>query len=290
MTDILSQSSYIQHHLTHLNNIGCKQSSFFQHDVINYDSIFWSIITGTIVVCLLWYSAHHKNGKVPTRLQVLLEMIIDLFEQQAKAIIPDDKSRSFVISISLAVFLWLIFMNSLDLIPVDLIPVFCRILVPRVPELESSCYHRILPTADLNITMGMSASVLLLILYYNVKTARPDGFIKHLFKTPICSHGITSLIICPFNLLLNLIEYASKSVSLGMRLFGNMFAGELIFMLIALLGGSYTGFNFASISLGASHLVTGLAWAIFHILVIFLQAFIFTMLTIVYIGQAHESH
>lgn len=108
-------------------------------------------------------------------------------------------------------------------------------------------YHRVLPTADLNVPMGMSLGVLLLMFYYGIKIKHPGGFVKELFTAPFHAHGLGALVLAPFNLLLNLIEYAAKSVSLGMRLFGNMFAGELIFMLIALLGGAWTGFNGASI-------------------------------------------
>ncbi|CFO05122.1 F0F1 ATP synthase subunit A [Bordetella pertussis] len=138
--------------------------------------------------------------------------------------------------------------------------------------------------------MGMSLGVLLLMFYYGIKIKHPGGFVKELFTAPFHAHGLASLVLAPFNLLLNLIEYAAKSVSLGMRLFGNMFAGELIFMLIALLGGAWTGFNGASIGLGIGHVLAGSVWAIFHILIVLLQAFIFMMLTLVYIGQAHEGH
>jgi len=145
-------------------------------------------------------------------------------------------------------------------------------------------YHRILPTADLNVPMGMSLGVLLLVFYYGIKIKHPGGFVKELFTAPFHAHGLGAVVLAPFNLLLNLIEYAAKSVSLGMRLFGNMFAGELVFMLIALLGATATVWGFGL------HFLTGLAWAIFHILIITLQAFIFMMLTLVYIGQAHEHH
>src|SRR5699024_1041753 len=111
-----------------------------------------------------------------------------------------------------------------------------------------------------------------------------------LFSSPFHAPGPAIIVLAPFNFLLNLIEYAAKTVSLGMRLFGNMFAGELIFMLIALLGGAWTGVNAASLGLGIGHVLAGSVWAIFHILIVLLQAFIFMMLTLVYVGQAHESH
>ncbi len=152
-------------------------------------------------------------------------------------------------------------------------------------------FHRIVPTADLNVPFGMSLGVLLLMLYYGIKIKTPGGFIKDLFTAPFHAHGIGAVILSPFNLLLNLIEYAAKTVSLGMRLFGNMFAGELLFMLIALLGSTWVGFGSpSSVIFGIGQVIAGSIWAIFHILIVVLQAFIFMMLTLVYIGQAHESH
>src|SRR5690606_25368425 len=133
--------------------------------------------------------------------------------------------------------------------------------------------------------------VLLLMFYYGIKIKSPLGFVKELFTAPFhAPNVIGAIVLSPFNLLLNLIEYAAKFVSLGMRLFGNMFAGELVFMLIALLGGAWTGLNAASIGLGIGHVLAGSIWAIFHILIILLQGFIFMMLTVVYVGQAHEGH
>ena len=181
-------------------------------------------------------------------------------------------------------------MNTLDLIPVDLLPWILRMTGLGAEHGDPMYYHRILPTADLNVPIGMSLGVLLLMFYYGIKIKSPGGFIKELFTAPFHAHGIAAVALAPFNLLLNIIEYTAKFVSLGMRLFGNMFAGELVFMLIALLGGAWTGLNAASIGLGIGHVLAGSIWAIFHILIILLQAFIFMMLTVVYVGQAHEGH
>jgi F-type H+-transporting ATPase subunit a len=139
-------------------------------------------------------------------------------------------------------------------------------------------HFRIVPTADLNGTLGMALGVLSLMLYYSVKIKGLGGWIHELFAAPF------GIYMAPFNLLLNIIEYAAKTVSLGMRLFGNMYAGELLFLLIALLGSTATVFGFIG------HVIAGSIWAIFHILIVVLQAFIFMMLTLVYIGQAHEGH
>ncbi|MFA5488686.1 MAG: F0F1 ATP synthase subunit A [Candidimonas sp.] len=289
-SDISPQSYYIQHHLVHLNNVGEKQSVIADFSIVNYDSLFWSILMGLIVVLFLWRAAKSVTAGVPGRFQAFVEMLVDMVEDQAKSIVPNEKSRRFVSPLALTVFLWIILMNALDLVPVDLLPRFYHFIGLGSEHGDPLYYHRILPTADLNVPMGMSLGVLLLMLYYGIKIKHPGGFFKELFTAPFHAHGIGALVLAPANFLLNLIEYAAKSVSLGMRLFGNMFAGELVFMLIALLGGAWTGFNGASLGLGIGHVLAGSVWAIFHVLIVLLQAFIFMMLTLVYVGQAHEGH
>jgi F0F1-type ATP synthase, subunit a len=289
-SDVSPQSYYIQHHLVHFNNIGEKQSAIAHFGVVNYDSLFWSILMGLVVVFFLWRAARRATSGVPGRFQAFVEMLVDMVEDQAKSIVPNETSRRFVSPLALTVFLWIVMMNALDLVPVDLLPRLFAWTGLGAHHGDFLYYHRILPTADLNIPMGMSLGVLLLMFYYGIKIKHPGGFVKELFSAPFHGHGVAALLLAPFNLLLNAIEYAAKSVSLGMRLFGNMFAGELIFMLIALLGGAWTGLNASSIGLGIGHLLAGSIWAIFHILIVLLQGFIFMMLTLVYIGQAHEGH
>jgi F-type H+-transporting ATPase subunit a len=289
-SDVSPQSEYIQHHLVHMNNIGEKQSAIANFSVINYDSLFWSILMGVIVVFFLWRAARRATVGVPGRFQMFVESLVDMVEEQAKGIVPNEVSRRFVSPLALTVFLWIVLMNALDLLPVDLLSTIFRLTGLGSHHNDLLYYHRILPTADLNVPMGMSLGVLLLMFYYGLKIKRPGGFLKELVTAPFHAHGFMAVLLLPFNLLLNLIEYAAKSVSLGMRLFGNMFAGELIFMLIALLGGAWTGFNASSIGLGIGQLLAGSIWAIFHILIVLLQGFIFMMLTLVYIGQAHEGH
>jgi F-type H+-transporting ATPase subunit a len=279
-------SEYIVHHMGHFNNIGEPQSVIADFSVVNYDSLFWSILMGGIVILMLWRAARSATSGVPGRFQTAMEMLVDMVEEQAKSIVPNETSRKFVSPLALTVFMWIVFMNTLDLIPVDLIS---RILAWTGAD-SVIHYHRILPTADLNVPLGMSLGVLLLMLYYGIKIHNPGGFVAGLFTAPFHGHGALAIVLAPFNLLLNLIEYLAKAVSLGMRLFGNMFAGELLFMLIALLGASWTGFNASSIAFGIGHLVAGTMWAVFHLLIVLLQAFIFMMLTLVYVGQAHEGH
>lgn len=279
-------SEYIVHHMGHFNNIGEPQSVIADFSVVNYDSLFWSILMGSIVIFILWRAARSATAGVPGKFQTAIEMLIDMVEEQAKSIVPNENSRKFVSPLALTVFMWIVLMNALDLIPVDLVP---RVLAWTGADAVIH-YHRILPTADLNVPMGMSLGVLLLMLYYGIKIQNPAGFVKGLFTAPFHGHGVMAILLAPFNILLNIIEYLAKAVSLGMRLFGNMFAGELLFMLIALLGAAWTGFNASSIAFGIGHLVAGTMWAVFHLLIVLLQAFIFMMLTLVYVGQAHEGH
>ncbi|NYT85045.1 F0F1 ATP synthase subunit A [Pollutimonas harenae] len=289
-SNISPQSEYIQHHLVHMNSIGEKQSAIANFEVVNFDSLFWSILMGLIVVYVLWRAAKSVTAGVPGRFQTSIEMLVDMVEEQAKSIVPNEVSRRFVSPLALTVFLWIILMNVLDLVPVDFLAWVFKMTGLGAEHGDVLYYHRILPTADLNVPMGMSLGVLLLMFYYGIKIKHPGGFVKELFTAPFHAPGIAGLFLAPFNFLLNCIEYAAKSVSLGMRLFGNMFAGELIFMLIALLGGAWTGFNGASLGLGIGHVLAGSLWAVFHILIVLLQAFIFMMLTLVYVGQAHEGH
>lgn len=289
-SDISPQSGYIQHHLVHLNNVGEKQDVLANFGVINYDSMFWSLLMGLVVVFFLWRAASVATAGVPGRLQSFVEMLVDWVEDQAKSIVPNAESRKFVSPLALTVFLWIIMMNILDLLPVDGLGWIFIQTGLAAEHGDPLYYHRILPTADLNVPMGMSMGVLLLMFYYGIKIKHPGGFVKELFTAPFAASGLMAVVLAPFNFLLNCIEYAAKSVSLGMRLFGNMFAGELVFMLTALLGGAWTGFNGASLGLGIGHILAGSVWAIFHILIVLLQAFIFMMLTLVYIGQAHEGH
>ncbi|MDB5767904.1 MAG: atpB [Collimonas fungivorans] len=269
-SDALTPSEYIVHHLGHFST--GHQTKIVDFSIINIDTIFWSVFAG-VVGCLLMYLAARKaTAGVPGRFQAFVEMVVEMVDDQAKGIVHGD--RSFIAPLALTVFIWVALMNSLDFLPVDLFSTFFKMV--HLDGLIS--HHRVVPTADLNGTMGIALGVLVLMLYYSFKIKGFGGFLHELVAAPF---GIW---LAPANLLLNLIEFAAKTVSLAMRLFGNMYAGELLFLLIALLGSSATAFGFIG------HVVAGSIWAIFHILIVLLQAFIFMMLTLVYIGQAHEAH
>jgi F-type H+-transporting ATPase subunit a len=277
----LTAGQYITHHLGH--NASKHQTDIIDFSIIHYDTILWSVTLATIACILLWLAARRVTSGVPGRFQAAVEFVVEMVEDQSKAIVHGD--RSFIAPVALAVFIWVLLMNSMDFLPVDTFAGIFRALGIHNAEGHEP-FFRAVPTADLNGTFGMSLAVLTIVLYYNVKIKGLGGFVHELFCAPFGAHPALWI----FNFGLNLIEFAARTVSLAMRLFGNMFAGELIFLLIALLGAQWVGFTAQSVFLSGLHIAAGSVWAIFHILIVLLQAFIFLMLTLVYIGQAHESH
>ena len=276
----LSAGEYIRHHLGHLQT--GKQSGIADFTVLNLDSAFWALATGVIGCWLLWLGARKATSGVPGRFQAAVEMLVEMVDAQAKGIVHSAESRKFVAPLALTVFVWIFLMNAMDLLPVDLLPTIWHYVAPAIGAKD---YMRVVPTADLSVTMGLALAVLLICLYYNVKIKGAGGWFHELISAPFGS----AWYLAPFNLLMQIIEFLAKTVSHGMRLFGNMYAGELIFFLIALMGGAFT-LSLTGVLLGIGHVVAGTFWAIFHILIITLQAFVFMMLTLVYIGQAHDSH
>lgn len=271
---------YIVHHLGFLQNR--KPTNVVDFGVFNFDSLFWAILLGVVGSFFLWKAARKATSGVPGRFQAAVEILVEMVDAQAKGIVHNANSRKFVAPLALTVFVWIFLMNAMDLLPVDLIPQIWHGVAPAVGAPD---YMRVVPTADLSITMGLSVAVLLICLYYNVKIKGLGGWVHELFTAPFGSHPL----LWPFNFLMQIIEFVAKTVSHGMRLFGNMYAGELIFMLIALMGGAWS-LSATGIGLAIGHIIAGSAWAIFHILIITLQAFVFMMLTLVYIGQAHDAH
>ena len=273
-------SEYIVHHLQHLQNK--TQTSVVDFSVFNLDSIFWSVLTGGLGCWLLWLAARKATSGVPGRFQAAVEILVEMVDSQAKGIVHSAASRKLVAPLALTVFVWIFLMNAMDLLPVDLIPTIWHSVGPAVGMQD---YMRVVPTADLSVTMGLSLAVLLICLYYNVKIKGASGWIHELFSAPFGDKWF----LYPINFLMQMIEFVAKTVSHGMRLFGNMYAGELIFMLIALMGGAWA-LSGTGIALAIGHIIAGTVWAIFHILIITLQAFVFMMLTLVYVGQAHDAH
>jgi F-type H+-transporting ATPase subunit a len=298
-TQGLTAGEYIGHHLTHwqvqLSSMTTKkQDGIVNFDYINIDSLFWSIFLGVLGLFVMWRVAKSVTSGVPGRMQSAVEILLEMVDTQAKSIVHNATSRKFVGPLALTVFIWVFLLNSMDFLPLDL---FHKIF--EVTGLDHAIhYFRVVPTADLSSTLGMSTAVLLVCLYYNIKIKGLGGWGHEMISAPFgtvhpkLSNPISwflFVLMSVLNLGMQLIEFTAKTVSHGMRLFGNMYAGELVFMLIALMGA--VGFSSATgISLWFGHVLAGTGWAIFHIMIVALQAFIFMMLTLVYVGQAHDAH
>lgn len=283
----MTAADYIKHHLQSLTSLsdvtqgqGLKNIADFSF--INVDAIFFAIVLGIISSIMLWAAARKATSGVPGRFQAAVEILFEFVDDMCKGIVHNEKSRKFVAPLGLTIFVWIFFMNAMDLLPVDLLP-----WVWQFATGEHHALLRVVPTADLNTALALSVSVLLICIFYNIKIKGFGGWMHELFTAPFGAP------LAPANFLLNLLEFLSKTISHGMRLFGNMYAGELVFLLIALLGGAWAAGGELTVLhpiLFVVHVLAGAAWAIFHILIITLQAFIFMALTFVYIGQAHDAH
>ena len=282
--------AYIQHHLHHLQkNFSFEtvtQKDIIDFSIFNLDSVVWSILLGALGCWLLWLGARKATSGVPGRFQAAVEIMSEMVENQAKGVIHNAKSRKLVSPLALTVFVWIFLMNAMDLLPVDLIPTIWHSAGPAMGEPD---VMRFLPTADLSTTLGLSVSVLIVCLVYNVKMKGAGGWAHELVTAPFGANPL----LWPINFLMQIIEFVAKTVSHGMRLFGNMFAGELVFMLIALMGGKFlepsTPHQIGSAP-GIGRVKVSAVGAALQNQIITLQAFIFMMLTLIYVGQAHDAH
>ena len=270
-------TEYIVHHLTNLHT----GEGFWN---LHLDSMFYSVLLAVVFGGSFYLAARTATSGIPGSWQNFVEMMVDFVDVQVKD--SYHGSSKLIAPLALTIFCWIFLMNFMDLVPVDLLPA-----LGIAVGIE---YMKVVPTTDLNITFGMSIAVFFLMIFYSIKIKGVGGFAKELFLHPFGKWMI------PFNFLLKLVEELAKPVSLALRLFGNLYAGELIFILIALFtlsaGAHSVGevlSNFTSlgtITAFVIQVILGVAWAIFHILIITLQAFIFMMLTIVYLSMAHEEH
>jgi F-type H+-transporting ATPase subunit a len=280
---------YIIHHLTHLRS--AEQKGVVDFSIVNYDSIFWAVLIGVVGCFFLWRAARQATSGVPGRFQAAVEILFEIVEGQAKGIVHNAKSRKLVAPLALTVFVWIFLMNAMDLLPVDLLPWIWEHIYGAAGHDPEHAYLRVVPTADLSVTMGLSLSVLVVCLVYNVKIKGLGGWAHELVSAPFgtSKNPLFAVPLGVVNFAMQVIEFIAKTVSHGMRLFGNMYAGELIFLLIALMGGAWS-LSAGGVLLALGHIVAGWVWAVFHIIIILLQAFVFMMLTLVYVGQAHDSH
>jgi F-type H+-transporting ATPase subunit a len=285
----LTAGEYIVHHLTHWRNK--ELHGPFDLSVVSWDSVGFSILLGLLTCFVLWLAARKASSGVPGRFQAAVEILVEMVETQAKGIVHNATSRKLVSPLALTVFVWIFLLNAMDLLPVDLLPFIWQKIVVAFGGEAHHAYLRVVPTADLSVTMGLSVGVLVVCLVYNVKIKGAAGWAHELVTAPFgtSKNPFFALLLGIVNFAMQLIEFVAKTVSHGMRLFGNMYAGELIFLLIALMGGAWT-LSATGIGLAIAQILLGTVWAIFHILIITLQAFVFMMLALVYIGQAHDAH
>jgi F-type H+-transporting ATPase subunit a len=260
-------NEYISHHLINLQ----YGHGFWTYNV---DSIFFSVTLGLLFVVSFYLAARKATAGVPGKFQLFIEVLVDFIDTQVRDSFHG--TSKLIAPLALTIFTWILLLNFMDVVPVD--------LLPAGGKLVGIEHLKVVPTTDLNITLGMSLTVFLLVMFYSFKIKGFGGFGWELLTHPFGKW------MMPFNLLLNLIEHLARPVSLALRLFGNLYAGEVIFLLLAVLGGSFAINSFAGVGGAIGQLVFGTIWAVFHILVIPLQAFIFTVLTIVYLAQAHETH
>jgi len=263
----LTPSQYIQHHLTFLTKpVG--DGGFW---TLNVDSLSVSILLGVVGLGVVWWIVRGATPGVPGRRQAFLELLVEFIDDQVKGIFHHGDRNRFIAPLALTVFVWVVLMNAMDFLPAD--------LVGLITHNVSDHGFRYVPTADVNTTFALALSVWLLMIFFAISSKGLGGWIHELFCAPFGSNPL----LWPANLLFNLVEYVSKPLSHSLRLFGNMYAGEILFLLLWMwaatgLAGLFFGFWL------------GLGWAIFHILIVLLQAYIFMMLTVVYISMAHEHH
>lgn len=278
--EALTSAGYINHHLTNLtfgqHSDGtwgfastAQEAADMGFMAIHVDSIFWSLCLGFIVFLIFRSVGKSFSEDKPSKFQCFVETIFEVAEDSKKSSFTPHATNKWIAPIALTVFVWIFAMNFMDLLPVD--------WLPELFVLMGVEYMKVVPSTDVNIALGSAFGVFLMIIYYSLKVKGVGGFSKELAFQPFGPKFL------PFNLLLEVVALLAKPLSLGLRLFGNMYAGELIFILIALMYGAGWG-------LGILGGFAQLGWAIFHILVITLQAYIFMMLTIVYLSQAHEHH
>jgi F-type H+-transporting ATPase subunit a len=292
-----TSTEYIKHHLQNLT-FGQLPAGYQRHDgevlqastwtvahspqeakdmgfnAFNLDTLGFSLVLGLLFIWLFHGVAKKVSTGVPAGAQNFVEWIIEFIDSSVRGSFTG--RNPLVAPLALTIFIWIFLMNSMDLVPIDWIPGLAGAL--GIP------YLKVVPTTDPNATFGMSISVFLLVLYYSIKMKGVGGFVGELALQPFGKFGL------PANLFLEGVNLIAKPVSLALRLFGNMYAGEMIFILIALMGAAWTGFSLGNVTLFGSQVLLSLGWAIFHILIVTLQAFIFMTLTIVYLDMAHQEH
>lgn len=293
-SETLTTTGYIKHHLTNLT-FGLHPDGHwgFAHNAqearemgfwaIHVDTMFWSILLGVLFLWFFRKAARRATSGTPTGILNFVEWVVEFIDDNVRGSFSGQ--NKLIAPLALTLFVWILLLNTMDLVPVDWIPYTTQMLGAGLLGLDPNhVYMKVVPTTDPNATFGMSIGVFILTLYYSLKMKGPTGFAAELTMQPFQANNILlKILFIPINFFLEFIGLVSKPVSLSLRLFGNLFAGEMIFILIALL---YSG-GVAWFVLGG---VLQWGWAVFHILIVLLQAFIFMVLTVVYLDMAHHEH
>jgi F-type H+-transporting ATPase subunit a len=285
--EMTTATDYINHHLTfNVQPVGDSGHSFWN---IHIDMFIVSFVLGLIVASAVWLVARKAHAGVPSKTQAFVELIFEFVDGQVKGMFHGNR-HAFIAPTALTIFLWVLAMNLMDLVPIDWFAKFTGLFG------DAHAPFRPLPTSDVNTTFALAISVWVLMIFFSIKAKGVGGWIHEIFGAPFgmpkifkpkTFMGLIGLLLSPLlflaNFMFNMIEYISKPLSHSMRLFGNLYASEVIFLLIGLLAATGISGMFGAVILGS-------VWAIFHILIVPLQAFIFMMMTVVYLAMAHESH
>ncbi len=283
--ETLTSSEYIRHHLQNLTYGKLSDGSWgIAHSAeqakemgfwaINLDTTIISFVLGGLFMFIFARAAQKASAGVPNGLQNFVEWIVEFIDTSVRGSFT--ARNDMVAPLALTIFAWILLMNLMDLLPIDYLPIIAH--AAGIPFLK------VVPTTDPNATFGMSIGVFVLVVYYSIKMKGLGGFVGELTLQPFGKFGL------PANIFLEGVNLIAKPISLALRLFGNMYAGEMIFILIALMGASWASVSLGSTLLFGSQVVLSLGWAIFHILIVTLQAFIFMTLTVVYLDMAHQEH
>lgn len=280
-----TSAEYIKHHLQNLTwgqlpdgtwgiAHSAEEAKAMGFWALNLDTFIMSLLLGAIIMFVFRRVAVNAVSGTPGGLQNFCEWAVEFIDSSVRGSFSG--KNAMVAPLALTIFFWVFSMNLMDLIPIDWVPLLMKWL--GVP------FFKVVPSTDPNATFGMAIGVFLLVLYYSVKMKGAGGFFAELAFQPFPKF------LLPFNLILEGVNLIAKPISLALRLFGNMYAGEMIFILIALMGGTWAGFSMGGVTLFGSQILLSLGWAIFHILIVTLQAFIFMTLTVVYLDMAHQEH
>src|SRR6185437_1242241 len=276
-----SANEYIHHHLTFLSNK--EASGVLDFHTIHWDSIFFSVVLALLFAGSFYLAARKASTGVPGKFQNFVELVVEVIDEQVRDSFHG--TSKLLAPLALTIFCWVFLFNAMDVLPVDLLPAIAHGVGVQ--------HLKVVPSTDVNVTFALSLTVFVLIIYYSIREKGLGGFIAEFTLQPFSSNNkVLKVILIPFNFILEIIPFLARPISLSLRLYGNLFAGEMIFLLLAVL--SLHGFHQLEHASGWAFLVIqfllAFVWAVFHLLVITLQAFIFMVLTVVYLSMAHEHH